>query len=502
MNKVSAVYNQIVVKPQQFLAARKIKNVIISGKSNEITALIRQNTFTLLSVKDREEIAQHIVNNFNNFLVKSSLLQIIPHIFNKEVSSSSREALISLIKQNILEFCKKSEKTIAILLLSEEKSWLLPELSAYIDQLPLSILGCMHKQTSAGEREIILAKIVKIIMGSELDIKSTLSQTETYLKNIHLHRSINIINELKALKDSQLQTLFKTVIEKERKFGEDYYTFVHGQRREYYWPERLFTFLYSLKKKQSIPHFFFAHVKDLIATNEDFIFEKVHKNFLLQNHKYNDEARSLVLFMNYSLFANSTNRGSNSLWYLICNANSLKGTRDILARNAFKKLGFEQIYHKFEYEIEELTQEYNMAGQYGNLLFIAVPKEDIHKYVYLGISGAMKAALEIEGMGKTYDIRIIMDNLLNHPERIENIDQLEFCLIMTQHNGGLDPHCGIHMYPILTGDPQKLAELKKKEEVLFAKIEQAIKQEQQQTMQAMALRRANILVGQMTPIKR
>ena len=690
MNKVSAVYNQIVAKPQQFLAARKIKNVIISGKSNEITALIQQNTFASLSVKDRHEIAQFLLSNFNDFLVKPSLLKIIPYIFNKNVTNGllnelflkmiahadkiinlnegesaffsivnvfldinsldsifyhailelclgkfdlflknetsvlflnrilSRilifattenqslllsfmqshflqlietragidfifkvydilgilgipldsiinltikhfdiirekgsyivfeylldkysfyrvelRPLIKLIEQNILEFCKKSEKTIKILIFNSPESF--PIFIAYIDQLPAQFLKHFYDKLSPREQERIMAKALESIKCSSIEFVPFLehfidklssrkqerimaaidrtiresipcnaqhSQTGIYLKNIGKKDYFAIAQQLKYVKDDlEIKALFKTVIEKEREFGDEYYTFIHGQQREYYWPERLFTFLYSLKKKQSIPHFFFAHVKDLIQSEQGYVFEKIHKNFLLNNNIYNDEARALVLFMNYAFFANSTNFGSNSIHYVRKNANSIKGTRELSSREPFKKLGYEHIYLHFKAEIEELCEAYASSGNYGNLLFIAVPKEDIHKHVYLGESGATKVWLEIEGIGKTYDIRIIMDNLLNHPERIKDIDQLEFCLIMTQQDGGLDPHCGIHIYPILTGDPEKLAELKKKEEALFAKIAQVIKHEQQQTMQAIALRRANILVSQMVPIK-
>ena len=410
--------------------------------------------------------------------------------------------LISLIENNFLEFCINSEKSLEILINTNESSWLIPKVSAHINELSLEFLGNIAHLLPWEAQRLVIAKSIKILTGLKFDDKTAVSQTEIYFKNIFAKNNYIFLKRYHNFStNTQLQTLCSAVIEKERNFGEDYYTFVHGQRREYYWPERLFTFLYSLKKRQAIPHFFFAHVKDLIETEDDRSHEKVHKNFLLNNHQFNYEARSLVLFMNYALFANTTDLGSNSLSYIIINSNASKGTSDILAIDSFRKLGYTHIYSEFEKEIEALAQEYNESGQYGNLLFIAIPKEDIHKYVYLAVSGATKVGLNIEGIGKTYDIRIIMDNLLNHSEKIKDIDKLEFCLIMTQQDGGLDPSCGIHIYPILTGDPEKLAELKKKEEALFAKIERAVKQEQQQTMQAIALRRANILVGQMTAIK-
>ena len=510
-------HSDIICKKKLYIILEKIINLpYIYGKVNALFNLIEAHFVELIESPVGINIIIYVILSFTelqspdaiiNLIIKHSdiirekkLYRIFEEIINLPYIYGLKEInlkpLISLIENNFLEFYNNSEKTLEILIRTKEHSWLIPKLVAYIDHLSLEFLEKADDMLPLEVKKLAIAKRIKTLTGLELDGRSTVSQTEIYLNN-RVTKYNDILKVFKRLqKNTQLQALCSVVIEKERKFGEDYYTFVHGQRREYYWPERLFTFLYSLKKKQSIPHFFFAHVKDLIATVEDITFEKVHKNFLLQNHKYNDEARSLVLFMNYALFANTNNSGSNSLEYIINNWNSLKGTRDILAIDSFKKLGYENIYHQFKDEIEKLSQEYNMAGQYGNLLFIAIPKEDIHKYVYLAVSGATKEALEIEGIGETYDIRIIMDNLLNHPERIEDIDQLEFCLIMTQKDGGLDPNCGIHIYPILTGDPEKLAELKKKEEALFAKIAQVVKHEQQQDLQATALRRANILAAQ------
>jgi hypothetical protein len=128
-------------------------------------------------------------------------------------------------------------------------------------------------------------------------------------------------------------------------------------------------------------------------------------------------------------------------------------------------------------------------------LFIAIPKDKIHKYAYLAVSGGAKVSMHIEGVGETSDIRVIMDNLLNHPERIKDTDRLEFCLIMTQKKGGLDPDTGIKIIPILSGDPVKLAELQKKEDALFAKIKAAIEEEDNTKAQAAAVDRANTIVN-------
>lgn len=92
-----------------------------------------------------------------------------------------------------------------------------------------------------------------------------------------------------------------------------------------------------------------------------------------------------------------------------------------------------------------------------------------------------------------------MDTLVNHPEKIEKKDALEFCLIMTQKKGGLDPDTGIKVIPVLSGTPEKLAELQKEEDALLAKIKAAIEEEEKAKTQEVALNRANAIVSHLAP---
>jgi|GEM_PF-1568593 len=308
------------------------------------------------------------------------------------------------------------------------------------------------------------------------------------------------LEDLKKFSDNnELKGLLKTVLAKEQQFKDDYYTFVHGQRRELYLPEKLYTFLWQLKKKRTLQDFLFAHVKELVEGPEDITYDKIQKNFILSHGNYDSkdkvDARLKLLFMNYALFANSTYRGSCTADYVLDNANSLAGSKiNISPSEPFRMFGYQAICDDaLKKKIEALAQEYKNASKYGNLLCIAVPKDKIHKYVYLAKTGGAKIDIEIDGIGETSDIRIIMDTLLNAPHKIKNTDQLEFCLIMMQKKGGLDPNTGIKIMPILLGDPKKLEELKKKEDVLLAEIKQKVEQFE---MREKAVTRAAILTNQ------
>ena len=148
--------------------------------------------------------------------------------------------------------------------------------------------------------------------------------------------------------------------------------------------------------------------------------------------------------------------------------------------NPFEIFKHESIYNKFKNEIESLATEYNKKSICGNALFIAIPKSQIDECVFPVSVGGFKRSVYIHGIGKTSEMKIIMETLRNSPEKVRSTDRLEFCLIMTQKKGGLDPDIGIKVFPILSGDPAKIAELKKKEDVLFAKIKAAIEEHEKQ----------------------
>ena len=294
----------------------------------------------------------------------------------------------------------------------------------------------------------------------------------------HLYNHNLETNHQTFTQKENLNVLFDQLIAKEKELNaQGYYTFIHGQMRRFYLPERFFTHLWGLRKKHNVENFFFAHVKDLI---EDDI-AKVEQKRMRKEIKVNGTAytngtidknkRQRVLFMNYAFFANSRNPGSSSAYYIGANTNSFAGSSiQVSCKDSFAKLGYEWVYAKYKTDIEQLAYDYENLAKSGNALLIAVPKNRIHKYVYLAHAGGPKRVISIDGIGNTTDIRLIMETLLYNPEKIKDTDELEFCLIMTQEKGGLDPSTGIQMYPFISGDAVKVKELKVREDELLAKI--------------------------------
>ncbi|CAN5126657.1 hypothetical protein BH09DEP1_BH09DEP1_6620 [soil metagenome] len=329
---------------------------------------------------------------------------------------------------------------------------------------------------AAGGNAYALFDGLHYCVKNAVDLPFQLTQTGMHLKNNPHGLSNYVVTTYKGNKE--LMGMASQVIEKEREYQKaGYYTFVHGQKRGYLFPEKMYTFLWKLRNKIEVDHFLFAHVKPLIETKkEKDEEEKVRQQLLKQGRKPQDgPMRQKLLFLNYGLFGNLNDSSSSTANYVASNVNFGSATIFITTKDAFNFLGYQNIYNKYQSEIEALEKEYAMSN-YGTILLVAVPQKDIAKYVYLCSSGSsgwgmggVKRAIPIKGFGTTDNIATIMDALIKNPSSL-NTDDVEFCLIMTQHEGGLDPQTGIKIEPILAGDSTNNALLEKKEKDLCERI--------------------------------
>jgi hypothetical protein len=335
-----------------------------------------------------------------------------------------------------------------------------------------------------------LEDIRRIVVSPNLwDIKTKTSPTFVHINRTLLKRmqSEEMVTDFR---NPALRNLFLQCMDKEITLNDQgFYTFVHGQRRELYFPEKLYTHLWGIRKKQPVNNFLFAHVKDVVTSEQDKNYEKIIRNFLRTQGTNSPETRRYVLFMNYAFFGNLDNSGSCTADYIKSNANSTLGnTIKLSAKDPFTKLGYEWAYNKYKTEIEKLAADYCSVENYGNLLLFAIPKEKINKYVYLARTGGPRVSLKIDGK-EVFDTQTILETFINQPYNIADTNKREFCLIMTQNKGGLDPATGIQVHPILSGDPEKLQLLKQREDALFAKIRIDIEEYEKQQQSVGRMRR-------------
>ena len=466
------------------------------------------------------KFVDYLVNHMDSILHNhhKSLIKILKSLARAEKNfaihpinfKQQSKNISSIITQNIMLF--NNNPDIAYLF-SDNPSLLLKDISlpeivaialSHIKELsPEFAVSLLFKSQSPQlAQAIISAKLFSdylIVLAREIlgEITSG-SPTSTHLKE---YRDLikSLANQFYL--NTELKDVYITFRQKEQELNKQgYYTFVHGQQRRFYFPEKLYTHLWGLRKKQSVESFLFAHVKDLIETEEAQFEEDIARKTIhmagavkeSQSHEIEMERRKKVLFMNYAFFANAQNAGSNSAGYVISNANSPMGSQvQVSVQEPFTLLGYDWIYKKHQQEIDLLAQDYLNLSQFGNMLLIAIPKDKIYKYVYLCRSGGLQKPLVKKDGTQITDIRIAMETLLENPESLVDSDKVEFCLIMTQVKGGLDPSTGIQIYPLLSGDPQKLKALQEREKILLDKITADVKEAEKQQ----ALERAAKITG-------
>lgn len=257
------------------------------------------------------------------------------------------------------------------------------------------------------------------------------------------------------------------IFKKEDELRDRFYTFFHGQRKSYYLPERLHTLLWQTKEHLDCSDFLFAHIVPPVAEHDKDKEAALAKEIIETGRTYEFEVRRRLLFMNYGLFANAKNKGSSSACYALENCNA--GNVRIELEDSFKHFDAMDIYHKYQKELQKLEKDYSTLG-YGNLLMIAVPKQKIKDLVYLAVTGGGKSQVYYKDGNLAEGMDQIMEALCNEPEKLLETDTLEFCMPMTQKDGGLDPQTGIKVIPFVLGDKKRVEALKKREQELFDRI--------------------------------
>lgn len=168
---------------------------------------------------------------------------------------------------------------------------------------------------------------------------------------IHLktYKNESAFFEKDILENLETKQIYVDFIEKERELNQNgYYTFVHSQKRQFYFPQRLYSHLWGLRKKQPIENFLFVHLNDLVDTEEakfeeDILRKTIHTVGTAQEGMLMDlNRRRKVLFMNYAFFANTMNLGSSSAYFLLSNTSITPSTLTI--KEPFKLLGYEWVY--------------------------------------------------------------------------------------------------------------------------------------------------------------
>ena len=323
-----------------------------------------------------------------------------------------------------------------------------------------------NKNQEASSLDMIIKKVLYNKYFNAQDSFSCLSQTEQHIST-NIEPIVNGMSHYFINPDFLNMSTYIIAKEQELK-NQDYYTFIHGQRWEYQLAEEWYRFLWELRKQKPIQDYVFPHLKQ---EETDLDKEQKVREQLLKG-KGIDHQR--ILFTNYALFGNSTKLGSSSAHYFVDNANV--GNIHISLEDVFRLHGYLPYYKKYKRKLKRIEREHKKLSKHGNLLLIAVPEDKLKDCVY-----SCERSLNIQEIGETDDIKIIMDTLRTNQEKLGNSDQVEFCMIMTW-DLALNPDSGLKMFSYNAADQEKLTAFNEKANALFEKIKKDIEQDRNNTM--------------------
>ncbi len=389
---------------------------------------------------DELPLLLQLFNEKNKVIITTGLIINISDTFTQEEINSIYEKLIWFFTALLSDLQKESQKIVlnAILkkdipglqdFLTEQNPKNIATLMQHLDKLSpadlILIFVCANKESSEYIKQVINAKIDDFIGQSEINTQSTMHlKTHPVLAWINLG---NIIN------DPKHRNVFQQAIRYERTAPENHVLFYHSLRSPIYWLQLLYGKLWEKKYNEAANKYQFLRFPD---DNDPFSnailqLDGIQKRTELINDGRiinEDELRPYLLFANYALFGNSLDWGSSSAFYYLNNFNCVDP--DITTQTIVDKFGDQALFGKYKTEFEQLENEYKQIMSNSLLLQLSVPQKALADHVYLAEPGGYKKKLKI-GEEETDNIQSIIHALRTTPEKIENTDQQEFCIVMT-----------------------------------------------------------------------
>lgn len=320
---------------------------------------------------------------------------------------------------------------------------------------------------------LVMIVLYKHMFGTLPCTLTQLTQTEQHaIANASL-LSQSIIFSTLACKE-QCLSLLDNITAKERELAKQgYVSFVHGQRWQFQIIEQWYTQLWEVRYQRNVSDYMFIHCITPCDDPKQLEKERNFRKYILDHGRENETIRLKLLFLNYAFFGNEQRLGSSSAEYILNNSNnrSIK----VSLKDVFEMLEYGIYYDRYKQELEDLEQEHEALNAYGNLLLLGVPKAILPECVYFAENGGYKKTILIPGHGQTDGILTIIDTLRNHPDRLQNSNLLEFCLILTDDM--LTPDSGIKVYSFNMADPIRFAQFQQKSANLFARIKNGIERD-------------------------
>jgi hypothetical protein len=282
--------------------------------------------------------------------------------------------------------------------------------------------------------------------------------------------------------------MVQQILHKEKELiDQNYEVFYHARRWQYGFLTDVYDMLYEYKSGKELHDFMFTQLDDPVVgkvSDKFYVAEtEIRKRLMKEGNPYDSNNNSFgrvnrqrLLFLNKFLFGNLRNLGSCSMYYFLRNANI--GDITFSVKEIFNMFGLNDAYQAFADELQQLQKEHNTLSKYGEMLQIAIPKDNVDKSVYHTEPGGPTLEFALTGDGEkttTTDIKTILADLDKNPQ-----DIAEFVLVETRDKlGGLNPESGIKVFSYNTVEPAKLTAFKEKEKALFERIQNWMRKQKQ-----------------------
>lgn len=240
------------------------------------------------------------------------------------------------------------------------------------------------------------------------------------------------------------------------------YVFWHG--RDYGWDYCAYVYkqLYNLK-------FCPKHRADI-----DYIFLRFDDSKTQFTGVFTHDA----LYMNGSLFGNSKDLGSSSMYYILNNCDNADGLQHskFTTEYLFSRFSLGQMYTKYKDDFKKLQQLHRDANlsKIGNLLLISLDEEHSNLVYSAGGYAYEKIPMDVGNGQKTTSAKEIIHALKEN--RLADADGVQYVLPLTKEYA-LNPKEGLKIYSFNAVDPVAYKKFQDFGDQLFANIAKDLKAE-------------------------
>lgn len=359
--------------------------------------------------------------------------------------------------------------------------------------------------TSWAFQSLLMTLDGQSFLKTVLGLDNSYAQPPSYRHLVEYYRNLKSLRGVAIVATPVFKNMIQNIIRNEKELiDRGYDVYYHGTEGDNNLLSDIYMMIYSYKSGKEPKNFRFLHFDDPVlgkVSERFFKSEEDTRKLLLAegtNVSFRTDLKDALglgrrtLFLAKFLFGNLNGAGCCPMYFVLNNFNW--GNKDLSMQEIFSMFGYSDIYRMYESELLQLKNKHNNLSKFGDLVQIAIPKDDVNECVYqsvIGYHGQKEAPFNIPGVGKTTDMRIISDYVNKNPN-----DSFESILIMTRDKlGGLSPDSGKKTFFYEPVDPAKMAAYNEEKKPLLARILESCKQkDEREKQEAIKLENAKIVI--------